>query len=229
MNISIVIPVYNEATQIKELLFYLNKKASASKKIEIIVVDGKSTDATYNHTLEFDFVKVFKSKKGRGKQMNYGAKQASFPVLYFLHADSRPPKNFDVLIANKINNGEKAGCFFMKFTSNHPWLKLAGWFTKFNIKFFRGGDQSLFIDKDYFFQLGGFNESMPIFEDYDFIRRLYKNKTFSVIQKPIITSARRYKENGIAKLQFHYWALYFKKWLGASAEDLFGYYKKHIK
>ena len=79
-------------------------------------------------------------------------------MLYFLHADSVPPKNFDQYILDAIHKGSKAGCFKMKFDSSHWWLKLAGWFTQFNWKSCRGGDQSLFVDKKAFENLGGFNE-----------------------------------------------------------------------
>lgn len=117
----------------------------------------------------------------------------------------------------------------MKFDYRHWWLSLAGWFTKFNVKFFRGGDQSLFVEKQLFNQLGGFPEDSSIFEDYEFIRKLYKYKQFSVIQKTIITSARRYRENGVVKLQYHYWALYLKKWIGVPKKDLESYYKKYVR
>ncbi len=229
MKLSIIIPVYNEATHLNELLFYLLKSTQKSSDIEILVVDGGSTDDTVKTLLQDEKISIVHSEKGRGKQMNTGAKLAKGEVLYFLHADSFPPKDFLKLILFKINIGKKAGCFKMIFDSNHPWLRLAGWFTQFNLKFFRGGDQSLYVDKLLFNEIGGFNENHAIFEDYVFIRELYKRNQFCVIQEDIKSSSRRYKENGIAKLQFHYWNLYIRKWLGASTQDLVNYYTKHIK
>ena len=49
--------------------------------------------------------------------MNLGAKFAKGHILYFLHADSFPPKNFDKLIVNEVKKSNEAGCFIMKFTS----------------------------------------------------------------------------------------------------------------
>lgn len=229
MKLSIIIPVYNEATHINELLFYLLENIKNSSEIEILVVDGGSTDDTVKKVLHDEKIKVVHSEKGRGKQMNTGAKMAKGEVLYFLHADSFPPQDFHNLIQSKIESRKKAGCFKMVFDSSHPWLKLAGWFTQFNAKFFRGGDQSLYVDKVLFDDIGGFNEAYTIFEDYTFIRELYKRNQFCVIQKAIQSSSRRYQENGIAKLQFYYWNLYIRKWFGASTQDLVDYYNKYIK
>lgn len=229
MNLSIIIPVYNEATQIQELLFYLLKIAKNRNQIEILVVDGGSIDDTVKKVSQVKGVTLIQADKGRGRQMNLGAKMAKGKVLYFIHADSFPPKNFDALIKSKVQQGNRAGCFKMKFDSNHIWLKLAGWFTQFDIRFFRGGDQSLFVEKKLFSEIGGYSEAYPIFEDFTFIRELYKRSEFCVIQKTIISSSRRYQKNGVARLQYHYWKMYIKKWFGASISDLVAYYKANIK
>lgn len=229
MKLSIIIPVYNESATIKDLLQYLLASVSNPKDCEIIVADGGSVDTSVEIAKAIKGVTVVTSPKGRGAQMNYGAQMAKAKTLYFLHADSFPPKNFDQLILNKIKEGHRAGCFRMQFDRKHWWLFLAGWFTQFNLKFFRGGDQSLYIDKKLFNKLGMYPTAFPIFEDYELIRKLYDNNSFVVIQYPIVSSSRRYTENGIAKLQYHYWMIYIKKWLGASAEELLYYYKKHVK
>nr|WP_144963713.1 glycosyltransferase [Gillisia sp. Hel_I_86] len=168
------------------------------------------------------------SEKGRAIQINTGAKNARFEVLYFLHADSFPPPNFDQLILNEINAGNKAGCFQMKFDMDHWWLNLMGWFTKFNHKACRGGDQSLFITKNLFEELGGYNETYVVYEDNEFIGRLYKQKEFKVIPKFITTSARKYEEVGVWKLQFCFSSIYLKRSMGASPEELHQYYKRRI-
>ncbi len=173
-------------------------------------------------------IKLIASSKGRAIQMNVGANQAKGDILYFLHADSYPPNNFDELIINEVENGNPAGCFKMKFDSNHWWLKLAGWLTQFSWKACRGGDQSQFITKDLFEKLNGFDENYSVYEDYDLINKLYDKKQFVVIQEWLTTSARRYDANGIWKLQFHFWAIYVKKFFGASTEELHQYYLKNI-
>jgi len=248
----------NEEATISNLLQYLIENSSKKTIAEIIVVDGGSTDDSKQIINNFvtssnsdtsesygevdgkgldTFLKskntrpdiyLVTSEKGRPKQMNLGAKQATGNILYFLHADSFPPKHFDELIIKEVQKGHLAGCFKMKFDSSHWWLKLASWFTQFSWKACRGGDQSLFITKDLFNTIGGYDERFVVYEDNDLIDKLYNLNQFEVIQEWLTTSARRYNVNGVWKLQYHFWAIYIKKWFGASADKLLAYYEKHI-
>ncbi|WP_299553925.1 TIGR04283 family arsenosugar biosynthesis glycosyltransferase [Seonamhaeicola sp.] len=254
-KLSIIIPVLNEAENIIKLLNHLLINADKENISEIIIVDGGSDDDTQNiikafvsgraqsrpiknlstalrqalyDTLEKTGILLLNSTKGRAKQMNAGAKKASGNILYFLHADSFPPKHFDRLIIKEVENGNQAGCFRMKFNSNHWWLQLAGWFTKFSWRMARGGDQSQFITKSLFNDIGGFDERFTIYEDNDLISKLYKRKQFVVIQEWLTTSSRCYCTNGVWKLQFHYWNIHLKKWFGADADTLNQYYLKHV-
>jgi rSAM/selenodomain-associated transferase 2 len=233
--LSIIIPVLNEAETIAELLIHLSENLSGENDIELILVDGGSTDGTqeiisaFEHTRFSKPVRFIQSEKGRAKQMNKGAQMASGEILYFLHADSLPPKNFDKYIISEVKKGNPAGCFRMKFDHNHLWLRLAGWLTKFHWRACRGGDQSQFITKQLFEEIGGFDETYIIYEDNILINELYARKKFVVIQQWITTSARLYEQKGIWKLQYHFWAIYIKKWLGADADELYNYYLKNIK
>ncbi len=255
--ISVIIPTLNEANHIGKLLNHLTVNASCKNISEIIVVDGGSTDqtkdilhgftpinkvneaTTYKRTETLNAstnltenkkisFKILDSEKGRAKQMNIGAKSASGSILYFLHADSLPPANFDVFILNEVKKGNLAGCFRMQFDSNHWWLKLASWLTKFSWRACRGGDQSQFISKHLFNTIGGFNEAYIIYEDNILINELYARNEFVVINKKLKTSARLYKKHGVWKLQYIFWSIYVKKWFGANADDLYAYYKRKI-
>ena len=237
-RLSIIIPTLNEADNIISLINHLDTNASLENISEIILVDGGSIDGTtekVNAYVNSSDLNAFKSKitlinapRGRSKQMNLGAKYATGNILYFLHADSFPPKNFDQLIIEQIAHGHKAGCFRLQFDNNHWWLRLASWLTQFSWRACRGGDQSQFITKALFEEIGGYDESFIIYEDNILINELYARKEFVVINKKLITSARLYEKYGIWKVQYHFWAIYVKKWFGASATDLYNYYKKHF-
>lgn len=234
--ISIIIPVLNEAANITNLLAYLTETISEKSNVELILVDGGSNDGTPKLIKDFIeiesdsiLVQLITSEKGRAKQMNNGAQNASGEILYFLHADSFPPKNFDNYIISEVEKGNPAGCFRMKFDSNHWWLQLAGWLTQFRWRACRGGDQSQFITKALFDEIGGFDETYTIYEDNILINELYERNKFVVIQQEITTSARLYRQKGIWNLQYHFWTIYVKRWLGADAEELYNYYLKHIK
>lgn len=227
--ISIIIPVLNEANYIKKLLHHLIDNASLHTIQEIIVVDGGSTDDTVNIIENLDLnITILHSKKGRAKQMNLGAKAAKGDILYFLHADSFPPNRYDQLILNEIKNGNNAGCFRLQFDSNHWWLRLASWLTQFSWRACRGGDQSQFITKVLFNDIGGYDESYTIYEDNILINELYKRNEFVVINKKLKTSARLYKKHGVWTLQYYFLVIYIKRWFGASADELYGYYRKYI-
>ena len=230
MKISVIIPTYNEAGIISKTLDTLQERQSKKSFIhEIIVVDGQSHDDTVLQVSEFSHVDCVICQKSRPKQMNVGAKKATGDILYFLHADCIPPLDYDKHIVEAIQNGDKAGCFRMQFDLNHPWIKFISWLTKFKYRACRGGDQSLFVCKHLFDDVGGFDERYLIFEDHEIIGKLYKKAEFKVIQKLLFSSARRFEEKGILRLQLLFWAIYFKQWLGASPKDLFAFYKKHIE
>lgn len=227
--ISIIIPVLNEVKTIEELLFHLVDCADLKNINEIIVVDGGSTDGTKNIIQSLDLkIKLLNSEKGRAKQMNTGSNIAAGDILYFLHADSFPPLNYDTHIINEVKKGNNAGCFRLQFDSNHWWLKIASWLTQFSWRACRGGDQSQFITKALFEDIGGFDETYTIYEDNILINELYKRNEFVVINKKIKTSARLYKKHGVWKIQYHFLAIYLKRWNGATAVELYEYYKKHI-
>ena len=231
-KISIIIPILNESKTIVSLLQYLIKNSSSTNISEIIVVDGGSKDESFKLVSDFnllnDKVILMSSERGRATQMNLGKQKATGTILYFLHADSFPPNGFDQLIINEVKKGNLAGCFKMKFNHHHWWLKLASWLTKFQWRACRGGDQSQYITKELFKEIGGFNENYMIYEDNILINELYKRNQFKVIQKSIVTSARLYERRGIWILQYHFLTIYLKRWMGASAEDIYNYYKKHI-
>jgi rSAM/selenodomain-associated transferase 2 len=227
-KISIIIPILNECDFIGELLNHLQENISKDNIEDIIVVDGGSIDGSQSIVSEFKEVVLISSEKGRAKQMNTGAQKANGAILYFLHADAFPPKNFDQFIIDEVAQGNKAGCFRMQFDSNHWWLKLASWLTQFNWRPCRGGDQSLFITKALFQDIGGYNEDYIIYEDNILINELYRRRQFVVINKKIKTSARLYKKIGVWRLQYLFIRIYIKRWLGASAKELYTYYRNNI-
>lgn len=227
-KLSVIIPMLNEASTIGKLLEHLQTETHSLNDVEIIVVDGGSSDDSMKIANSFKNIHVIQSGKGRAKQMNVGAEAANGKVLYFLHADSIPPNSYDQLILQEVEQGNLAGCFRLKFDHDHWWLKLAGWLTRFRWRACRGGDQSQFITRELFNDIGGFDERYIIYEDNDLINKLYARKQFVVIQECIQTSARCYERHGIWKLQYHFWAIYVKKWLGATPESLHAYYKKKI-
>jgi len=227
LKISVIIPVFNEEKKLGSLLRYLQQEADRVNLQEIIVVDGGSHDRTLQIASEFDVV-LLHSGKGRARQMNYGARYASGDILYFLHADTLPPKKFGTHIVEAVKSNTQAGCFRMQFESASPFLKFFAWFTRLNYLLCRGGDQSLFITTRIFRDAKGFNEAYTIYEDVEFIGRLYKITAFQVLPWRVRTSARRYKKTGMVKLQYHFGMIHLKNFMGEGPDQLYDYYKRNI-
>ena len=226
-TISIIIPVLNEEGFIGSILDHLAKTKSTLLIQEIICVDGGSSDQTVS-TAQSHGAKVIVGERGRAKQMNLGAKEAQGDILYFLHADTFTPQGFDQKILDAVNKGYDSGCFRMKFDTKNPFLRFFAYMSRINHRLCRGGDQSLFVKKELFQSSQGFNEAYFIYEDTEFITRLYKQTKFKILADAVVTSARKYREKGWMKVQFHFGMIHLKNYLGAEPGELYQYYKKHI-
>ncbi|WP_103069573.1 TIGR04283 family arsenosugar biosynthesis glycosyltransferase [Aquimarina sediminis] len=234
MKISIIIPIINEAEIIDKLISSLIHNLYSKNNIkEIIIVDGGSKDGSQDlvNTIAEGkeiAIKLIPSEKGRAKQLNTGAAIAKGEILYFLHADSFPPEHYDLFIIKEVEKENNAGCFRMKFDSTHWWLRFLGWLTQFKSKKCRGGDQSQFITTTLFKEINGYDESYIVYEDNDLVDRLFAINQFVIIPEYVITSARRYEEIGVWRLQYHFLNIHMRKWMGASSEDLYRYYKEKV-
>lgn len=227
--ISVIIPTYNEAACISDTIMQIRERDTAQLVAEIIVADGNSTDTTVQLAKEMGADIVVSAKKGRAAQMNAGAAAARFPVLYFLHADTLPPYHFTSFIHQAVQQNYTCGCFTLAFDYDHWFLKANCWFTRFNVDWIRFGDQSLFVEANLFKASGGFNESHIVMEDQELIKRLKKSAGFTIIKKPVITSARKYVVNGIYKTQSIFFLIFFMYQLGYSQQRLVNTYRKLIR
>jgi rSAM/selenodomain-associated transferase 2 len=225
---SIIIPTYNEAGQIAQTIRKTHA-ANGKHKAEIIVVDGGSSDDTLAIARECGATAIKNRQKGRAAQMNEGASMARGEILYFLHADSVPPQDFTQLILDACRRGASSGCFRLAFDYDHWFLKANCWFTRFNLNAFRFGDQSLFVTKEVFQRAGGFREDLLMMEDQEIIHRIKKHGKFEVMNEVVTTSARKYLDNGVYRMQgifYRIWALYY---LGCPQEQLLKLHRKLIR
>lgn len=228
MKISIIIPAFNEEYNLNKLLPRLQQHGTGIVK-EIIVVDGGSSDKTVEIADQFGAVALLSPKKGRAAQMNFGAKHASAEILYFLHADTFPPENFGDLIQASIKKKCVAGSFKLNFDDDHLLLKLYASFTSMRSILVRFGDQSLFVNRKIFAQSGGFNENLIVMEDQEIFCRLKKFGRLDIIKAPVVTSAQKYRENGVIRLQFIFTVIFLLYYAGASQKTLVHIYKNLIR
>jgi len=226
--ISIIIPTYNEADRIAKTI-KRTYTADSNHEPEIIIVDGGSSDDTVRIADQCGATVVKSARRGRATQMNTGASIATHEILYFLHADSIPPNNFTTQILRAYNLGAKSGCFRLAFDYDHWFLKVNAWFTRFDVNAIRFGDQSLFVTKDVFQKSGGFREDLVMMEDQEIIHRIKKFGKFNVLNDVILTSARKYLDNGVYRMQWIFYRIWGLYYLGYSQEKLSHLHRKLIK
>lgn len=200
MNLSVIIPTLNEAENIKELIPFLLKQGGDFIN-EIIVVDGGSTDSTCQIAASLGARVLISEQKSRAVQMNLGARHATANILYFVHADTRPLGSFATDLQKALIKGYIAGCYRYRFDSESFLLRLNSWFTRFNGLFSGGGDQTLFITRDFFNTLGGYDTNFCLMEDFELVKRIKKQTKFYIIPKTMTVSARKYRENSWLRVQ----------------------------
>ena len=226
--ISIIIPTYNEAESIQQLIAYLLIHGGTGLK-EIIVADGGSTDNTLQLAAEAGATAVVSPLKGRAAQMNYGASLAMGNCLYFIHADTYPPPTFSTDIQQAIEKGYGVGRYRTRFDTDKWLLKINAFFTRFDLFVCFGGDQTLFISKELFQNIGGYDVNLLIMEDYEIVVRARKNAAYRIIPKNALISARKYKNNSWWRVQKANFVVVrmFKK--GAGQQSMLGRYKALLR
>jgi rSAM/selenodomain-associated transferase 2 len=227
MNLSVIIPTYNEADNLKKILPFLVANTNQNK-VEIIVSDGGSSDNSIAIAKSYEVTVVKSPNKGRAAQMNYAATLATSEILQFIHADTIPPKSFISDIETAIREGYIAGCFTYRFDSNHLLLKINAFFTRFNKLWCRGGDQAIFIKKTVFEEFGGYPNYL-IMEEYELLKQIQAKYPFKIIKNNAVVSARKYTKNGYLKVQLTNLKVFKMYNSGASQKKMATFYKNALK
>lgn len=227
IHFSIIIPCLNEADNLQELLPLL-KGLFQGVAHELIVVDGGSTDLSRMICLQNEATFI-RATRGRAYQLNAGAQLANGNYFYFLHADTRPPADVLKWLKKAEEKSLPAACFRLTFDDRQPFLRLLGWFTRFDLNCFRFGDQSLLVAADHFRKVGGYDESMALMEDNDLVVRLKQQGRFVIFPEAVTSSARKYQQHGAIYLQAVYVLIYLLGQWGVTQAKLVQLYRRALR
>jgi rSAM/selenodomain-associated transferase 2 len=200
MELSIVIPAYNEAAALPALLADL--RAQQGVALELIVADGGSTDGTPALAAQGG-ARAVAAPRGRGAQMNAGARAASAPHLLFLHADSRlesPTQLREALDALATAGPQAAGHWPLHFArtqaGHERFYRHLEAKSALNRPGTVNGDQGLLIGAEFLRALGGFDQRLPFLEDQRIAEKIFATGTFVLLPGRLATSARRFEAEG---------------------------------
>jgi rSAM/selenodomain-associated transferase 2 len=219
MRFSIIMPVLNEEAVLEYYLSHLVRQIS-HYDCELLIVDGGSTDRTFEIAQRFGI--VIPSLRGRARQMNTGAAVATGDVLLFLHADTLLPDNAFSSIDRALNAREVvAGAFRICFNC-HRWpYRLVALTTNLRsskLKVFTG-DQAYFVRSISFNAIDGFPDQ-PLMEDLEIITHLRKIGKVVLLPQYVTTSARRHEKIGLIRSLLFMWYLRTRYQLGTSPAKL---------
>jgi glycosyltransferase involved in cell wall biosynthesis len=231
--VAVIVPTLNEAPNLLRLLPNLQKMRGVR---QIIICDGGSSDATLDVARKFDATIAMLpqgSASNRGAQLTMGAQRIdnTIKVLWFLHADARPHPQSAREIGRTLQNPEIiGGNFRLRFDS--PKFAARGFETIARAQRHCGvyyGDSGVWVRRETYQELEGFRE-WPLFEDFDFTRRLEllargSHRKTACLHLPLMASSRRFEREPWRVLWL--WAqLQIRFWRGADPEALAQMYRR---
>ena len=223
--ISVVIPTFNSERTLAATLTALVPAAVEGLVREVVVVDGGSGDRT-RLIAEEAGADVVVAAKGRGAQLEAGARRTKFNWLLFLHADTALPAGWEReagTFVDAVDAGRRpagAAAFRFGLDDDGPAPRILETLVGLRNWVFRKpyGDQGLLIPRSLYDEAGGY-KPLAIMEDVEFVGRLGR-KRIHLLRATALTSAARYRRDGyIARVARNQscLALYF---LGAPASRI---------
>jgi rSAM/selenodomain-associated transferase 2 len=218
--ISVIIPTLDEAHSLGATLQAV-ARTGRGVRVEIIVVDGGSADAT-QEIAHAHGARLILSARGRGAQMHAGATVARGDVLWFLHADTIPPPRAPAQMLDALRRDPEivGGNFAISFDGTRLAARFLTWLypqlRKLGLCY---GDSAIFVRASVYREVGGFRP-FPIFEDLDLVRRIRRRGRLVHLGARVVTSSRRFEGRSFA-CTFARWSfLQTLYWLGVSPHTL---------
>lgn len=218
MKLSFIIPALNEESHIRSCLQPVQRFREIGH--QVILVDGGSIDDTVE--LARPMVdQVIQGPRGRARQMNTGAQAATGDVLLFLHADNVLSGKMEDMPPQRIQGTRAWGRYDIRLSGSQFLLRIIEFFMNLRSRItgIATGDQVIFVTRPLFLECGGFPD-LPIMEDIEFSSRLVRICRPLCLRTRVISSSRRWEQNGILKTVLKMWLLRLGYFFGADPEKL---------
>lgn len=202
-SVSVIVPVLNEAALLGD---FLRRVRTLSPDLEIIVVDGGSSDETLSIAKSLADQTIV-APRGRALQMNGGAAIARGEILWFLHADSTAPANaMEEICAVLADPRNAGGCFRLRYPQPQLIYRVSDSLGNLGVKIFGFalGDHGIFCRRAAFSKIGGYPD-VPILEDAEVYRRLRKIGRMKQLHETIVSDPRTFERGG----RYRTTAIYF--------------------
>ena len=218
MNLSIIVPILDEAPVMEPLLEHL--RSLVAQGAEVLLVDGGSQDAGPALAAAAGF-RVIPSERGRARQMNAGAVRAGGEILLFLHADTRLPAAALDGVRAALTGESCWGRFDVIIEGRAPMLRVVAWLMnrRSHITGIATGDQALFVTRRAFEAVGGYPDQ-PLMEDIEISKRLLGLSRPACLPEKVSTSGRRWESRGVWSTILLMWRLRWAYWRGVPASRL---------
>jgi glycosyltransferase involved in cell wall biosynthesis len=212
----VVIPTLNEERYLPTLLATLS--AQTYPVHEIVVADAGSTDGTVVLATEAGARVVSGGHPGVGR--NAGASEATGEWLLFLDADvALPADALEVAFAEMAREGlDSASCWFVP-DSNDAFLRLNHWLSSWyfrlssRLRWPHSIGAFLLLPKTVHERIGGFDLTIKVAEDQDYVRRLARIGRYGFLRRPsVVIAARRFEKEGSLRMSL--------KWIGIELHRL---------
>src|SRR5262245_52805097 len=160
-EVAVIIPVLDDFDALQAVLADIPDDGS----VELVVVDGAGDERLPGLLAGRHHSRLIRSERGRGRQMNAGAGQASAGILLFLHADSRLPDGWPAAL-RQIPSPVDGGWFRFALDDTAWQARVIERLVAWRVRILRlpYGDQGLFVRRATFDRLGGF-ATWPLMED----------------------------------------------------------------
>ncbi|MBI2338706.1 glycosyltransferase [Candidatus Daviesbacteria bacterium] len=207
LPVSIIIPTFNEERSLPQLLTSLHNQSLSAA--EIIVADAFSIDNTRKIARSFGCKIVEGGLPAKAR--NNGAKHANSPILLFLDADVTLPHYFleETMREMADRRLDIASCFLTprsNLTIDKFLHQFANQYMKITQKFHPHlPGCCIFVKKNTHLAIKGFDKSLLLAEDHDYLKRAKKISRFGYLKSyKVPVSVRRLSKEGRLKIALQY-------------------------